>query len=150
MPTKPRPLMERLMEKVEEAPSGCWVFTASLRHGYGQIFVTKRPRLVVAQAHRVSYELHVGPIPAGLVIDHLCRNTACVNPSHLEPVTTQINTARGDAYKNGERFASRTHCPQGHPYDEVNTGRSTNGWRYCRTCKRNQRRAHYARKKAAA
>jgi hypothetical protein len=52
---------------------------------------------VIIRAHRFAYELLVGPIPEGLVIDHLCRNRRCVNPAHLEPVTAEENWRRGDA-----------------------------------------------------
>ena len=88
-------------------------------------------------AHRFSYELHVGPIPTGLTLDHLCRNTLCVNPAHLEPVTMRENILRG--YSPSANGARATHCPHGHPYNERNTGiTKTNGARFCRTC-HNQR-----------
>lgn len=79
-------------------------------------------------AHRVAYETWVGPIPDGLTIDHLCRNRLCIEPTHLEPVTNRENIQRGGN-------SLKTHCPQGHPYDEVNTA-SRNNRRYCRTCER--------------
>ncbi len=107
---------------------------------YGQLGVDGTK----VQAHRFAYELLVGPIPDGLEIDHLCRVTACVNPAHLEPVTGQVNTLRGDtpAAKN----AAKTHCPQGHVYSVKNTGVG-NGRRRCRTCGRERTRAARARKR---
>lgn len=70
---------------------GCWVWTAASNgRGYGRIWVDGRPH----PAHRVAYEIHVGPIPAGMEIDHLCRNRGCVNPAHLEPVTRRENLRR--------------------------------------------------------
>ena len=80
---------------------GCWVWTADhTRAGYGMVDVSRfgRPRLRIL-AHRLSYELFVGPIPDGLVLDHLCRNTRCVRPEHLEPVTSGENIRRGYAFK---------------------------------------------------
>jgi hypothetical protein len=69
-------------------------------------------------AHRISYEHFVGPIPKGLFIDHLCRMRACVNPGHLEPVTTLENARRGDGGSNNRR---KTHCTRGHEYSDENT-----------------------------
>jgi hypothetical protein len=121
--------------------SDCWPWTgARTSHGYGATTLDGR----YAVASRAAYELLIGPIPEGLVLDHLCRNRACVNPAHLEPVTHQVNINRGVGCP-----ASRTHCPQGHPYDEANTMHSC-GARRCRTCCRDQARAARARRKAAA
>ena len=107
---------------------GCWEWTASLRRGYGRFSIGYR----TFPAHRVAYEMLVGPIPDGLTLDHLCRNKACVNPDHLEPVTGVENTQRGPS---GEFNLAKTHCPQGHPYDAENTYYQPNGGRRCRVCK---------------
>ncbi len=85
-------------------------------------------------AHRVAYELSVADIPDGLELDHLCRVRHCVNPSHLEPVTPHENWARGQAISILN--AQKTHCPQGHAYDEANTYISGRGIRGCRACNR--------------
>lgn len=97
-----RTLVERFEERVDRnGPASdiggwCWVWQGTgTKTGYGQISVEGSQRY----AHRVSYELHVGPIPDGLQIDHLCRNTSCVNPAHLEPVTGAENTRRAFAAK---------------------------------------------------
>ena len=77
----------------------CWMWTGHLRHGYGSIVVAGKTRF----AHRVSYEHHVGPIEDGYELDHLCRNKACCNPAHVEPVTHHANVLRGALFKHGRR-----------------------------------------------
>jgi hypothetical protein len=87
------------------------------------------------RAHRVAYEALIGPIPDGLQLDHLCRNRACVNPLHTEPVTQIENIRRGEAgVPSGSQQRAKTHCPQGHPYSQGNTYIRKNGHRMCRTC----------------
>ena len=120
-------LEERFWGKVEKTNS-CWYWLAALtRSGYGTFAYQGRP----IGAHRLAYQLSVGPIPDGLHLDHLCKQTDCVNPAHLEPVTPRENSGRTE-------FARRTHCPQGPPYDEANTYRSPNRPtnRQCRICMR--------------
>lgn len=103
--------MARLEGKYVVALDGCWEWTAAtVNTGYGTVYHDGAMRL----AHRVSYERHIGPIPNGLVLDHLCRNVRCVNPAHLEPVTNLENLRR--------QWASTpepTHCRAGHEYSEV-------------------------------
>ncbi|MEU8186009.1 HNH endonuclease signature motif containing protein [Micromonospora carbonacea] len=112
----------------------CWIWTGSKNHaGYGSFSIGRARRV---GAHRWAYENLVGAVPAGLDLDHLCRVRACVNPAHLEPVTRRENLRRG---VRTEHMAMRTHCPQGHPYDEANTGR-TGTVRWCRACKRDRNR----------
>ena len=128
-------LAERFDAKWFRHPiTGCWIWTASTTAGYGRIDVNRK----FLYAHRVAYERFVGPIPAGLQLDHLCRVRRCVNPSHLEPVTSRENTLRGNGV--AARASAATHCPHGHPYDEANTYRDPRGWLRCRTCKRMERR----------
>lgn len=89
------------------------------------------------RAHRYAYELLVAPIPNGMQIDHLCKNTLCVNPSHLEPVTNKENTARGRAAEvNRAIQLAKTHCKRGHPLSGENLIiYPSTGQRVCRTCR---------------
>jgi hypothetical protein len=140
---------ERFWSKVDKT-DGCWFWTAYRdRNGYGKFGVGGRAGGMVS-AHRVAYEMVVGPIPAGLVLDHLCRNPGCVRPDHLDPVTHAENCRRGVAAEvNRARQRAVTHCPQGHPYDEENTSYKKTGARRCKACARAYANRNYPRRKAS-
>lgn len=107
----------------------CLEWTAAHHpEGYGRFGV---PGGVVVMAHRWLYERWTGPIPDGLVLDHLCRNPPCVNPHHLEPVTPLENLARG-VDPNAPRRAAES-CKHGHAFDDANTYWH-GGRRQCRRC----------------
>ena len=144
------PLADRLLSKHEVADSGCWMWTAARSAaGYGQLRVDGR----TIYAHRASYEVYVGPIAEGMQIDHLCRERACINPSHLQVVTNRENTLRGDCGRiNAKRMLAKTESSNGHPYTEANTyTRRVRGrtHRDCRACGRERMRAHRAAKEQA-
>jgi hypothetical protein len=97
-------------------------------------------------AHRWAYEYLIGPIPATLVLDHLCRTTSCVHPLHVEPVTSGVNIMRGTAISVG--YAQRSMCVHGHPFDDTNTKQTATG-RICRACSRRNTATYAKRLKAA-
>ncbi|MFE7237248.1 HNH endonuclease signature motif containing protein [Streptomyces sp. NPDC057580] len=122
----------------------CWPWSAGIhRSGYGIFSVHSKQ----VYAHRYSFELHNGPIPQGLVLDHVCHgwdrscisgirclHRRCVNPQHLEAVPFAENVYRGNTL--AAENAAKTHCPVGHPYDVANTYITPEGWRVCRECSR--------------
>lgn len=128
-------LAERFWSSVRrDGADECWLWTKSPSSPYGRFALSGNATIA---AHRFAYQLLVGPIPAGLELDHLCRQKKCVNPAHLEVVTSKINNQR--------RSAIITHCPQGHPYDGDNLYVRPDGRRRCRECSRQATRDYKAR-----
>jgi len=133
---------QRFWAKVEKTDT-CWHWHGATHKGYGRFYLSPTQRS--ARAHRIAHELLIGPIPDGLVIDHLCRNRACVNPAHMELVTVGENNLRGvgDPAIN----AAKTHCKYGHPFNAANTiHRRTRNERECRACAQRRTREHQQRK----
>lgn len=115
-------------------PHACWLWTGDLdRSGYGMVRFRRDSGERWLQTHRLAYELMVGPIPEGLQLDHLCRVRHCGNPQHLEPVTPGENVRRSPFTGTLDR------CKNGHIMDSDNVYVRRNGWRECRTCRRNGR-----------
>lgn len=141
--TAQRDILDRFWEKVDQGDD-CWVWLAAKdQDGYGRFTIRHH---VQTTSHRFAYELFVGPTPDGLVIDHLCRNRACCNPTHLEPVTSAENVLRGDTLP--ARNLAKTHCPKGHPYDAENTISVRSGKaRLCRECHREHSRRSMAKQR---
>lgn len=123
--------MDKLNASMREA-NECWVWVGHKKpDGYGRLSINGRMKY----AHRVAYEILVGPVPHGMELDHLCRNTSCVNPAHLEPVTHRENILRGVGM--GGVNARKTHCKHGHEFTEDNTIiLKSSGWRICAICEK--------------
>jgi hypothetical protein len=138
---KPKPVIDRLLAKLQLEGS-CWIFTgADDGYGYGHFWVSEG---VYAKAHRWLYEFLVGPVPEGLVLDHLCRRTKCCNPDHLEPVTQKENVRR--SYSRSMMSVRTGRCLNGHEMTPENTYTRTRKSgpqvgqvsRSCKTCTRVQ------------
>ena len=113
--------------------TGCWVWRLYKdKLGYGYCHVAKD---ISKMAHRVSLTVARGPIPDGLEVDHLCRNTSCVNPDHLEAVTQRENIRRAPL-SPATLNAAKTHCVNGHEFTASNTRVDPNRGRICRACQR--------------
>jgi hypothetical protein len=128
---------------------GCIVWTGTIReNGYGQILVAtgSNGARKTRAAHILSYELARGPVPAGLELDHLCRVRACINPSHLEPVTRAENLRRGiGADVSRQLLKNTTHCRNGHPWTASNI-RIVGTKRRCIQCLQATHRRYLSRK----
>jgi hypothetical protein len=135
-----------------DGEDGCWLWTgkSKTQHGYGMFKSQGRTVYV----HRATYEALVGPIPEGLVIDHLCRTPPCCNPAHLEPVTYSENTLRAPVHR-WRTNANKTHCVNGHEFTPENTYirpgryRVSDGQpcRDCMECRREATRRSRARRR---
>jgi hypothetical protein len=140
----------RVIDRCEPGPGGCWQFTgATAGKGYGVVVTGSRADGTrrMDYAHRVVYAALVGPIPAGLHIDHLCRVPRCVNPDHLEAVTPRENVMRGE---HPAVVASRANvCLRGlHPLEDAYI--KSDGRRECRACRAETQATRYQRDKAEA
>jgi hypothetical protein len=140
-----RPSSEARFFAMVRQQGECWEWTGSKdSSGYGSFSDSAGAgRKVGVKAHRWSYAFMRVEIPAGLELDHLCRNRACVNPWHLEPVTRFVNTMRGQSIQAIN--ARKTTCKRGHPFDSENTYQRPGGSRVCRACMRTLREAYEQR-----
>lgn len=124
--------------RVEIDANGCWNWKGPIsKEGYGRL----GPRL----AHRVSYQEAVGPIPQGLVLDHLCKNKKCANPKHLEAVTQRVNVLRSDG--PATRRSAQTHCGRGHLLAGSNIRSYKRARRTCIACMKINGHERYLRER---
>lgn len=151
--TVPERIVARILSRTSITDEGCWQWTRALTSGYGQIGWHEGGVPFHGLTHRIIYEALVGQVPDGLALDHLCHDPAsckpvravdcphrsCCNPEHLQPATLGANVMRGGGFP--PENAAKTHCPQGHRYDDTNTYVASNGWRQCRTCRTEHVRA---------
>lgn len=134
------PMAVRFWRKVEKREDGCWIWLGArslkLKKPYGMFRVNNT---MTRRAHVLSYELYYGPVPEGKELDHLCRETLCVNPQHLEPVTHGENIKRGvehGSYRNNrahvrQRSALGTFLPEPLDIEHVQSRHSTRPEGYC-------------------
>jgi hypothetical protein len=146
MPRAEGDRLERFWRSVEVGhPLGCWWWIGKgSTHGYGRFTFGRRSlgERRDVYAHRFAYEALIGPIPDGMQLDHLCRNRVCVNPDHLEIVTSAVNTSRGWP-------TTSTTCKRGHRLSGTNLYiQPSTGRRCCQLCKDASIRRYRARRRA--
>ena len=141
--------LERFQQKYRVTIEGCWEWTGSLNpNGYGMFNMgdtTASGKRRPEWAHRASYRLHRGEIPEGLELDHLCRNTRCVNPDHLEPVTERENFLRGDHHS--AQMARLKTCKRGHERTPETWRKRPDGQFECVECVKIRNKASGARRR---
>jgi len=139
---------ERFWAKVQIADNGCWLWTGAKTKGYGTFGLARKSgatKNLLVKAHRWAYEYCIGPIPEGLEPDHLCRNCACVNPWHLEPITQVQNVYRSDSISSLN--AQKLFCKSGHSNWRHTIHKNGRLKRRCITCERIRERTRPRRKR---
>lgn len=137
--SEPDQIKVHLERIIRDAFTDCWHWPGSTMGrgaGYGHVWIGGRLRTL----HVLLWERLHGPVPPGLELDHLCRNTRCCNPDHLEAITHRENILRGDG--TPAKRARQTHCKRGHEFTPENTiiGGPNRTYRKCRACERARKR----------
>lgn len=133
-PRKLLDLGKKLEKKIIIKKDGCWIWQGAIFKGnkykgdYGQIRIGRRSSSKLLKAHKICYEYYIGPVPTGFELDHLCHNTLCVNPKHLEAVTHKVNCQR-------RKDSRLPYCKHGHKYTKETIYINTRGIRECKICK---------------
>ena len=132
-------------DRIQVRDGSCWQWVGGCNEdGYGVLRLHNKGHM----AHRFVYEKLVATVPKSLVMDHLCRNRACVNPEHMEPVTQRTNLLRGEGF--AAKRAAQTHCIHGHEFIPENTYVRKGRLRQCKECAKRIERARAAKKRTAA
>ena len=141
--SRPNTIMN-LMGQLVIQENGCAIWPGRLKKGYAEVSYQSKKR----KLHRLLYEYFVGTVPEGMVLDHLCRNRACGNFAHLEPVTVGVNVLRGESFSAVNK--QKATCLRGHVLEGENIRISKDGKRICRPCMRDHGKKHRNKKKAIA
>jgi len=147
----PETVAARITARMEVREDGCWAWLGRLdRYGYGAFMLTTEGGKRQTGAHRAAWLSMRGDIPAGLQVDHLCRNRSCVNPDHMEIVTNQVNCQRADQANKGRKVGSAPGCSR-HGMSHGRTRVNKDGYSRwdCQTCAASRKRKFVASKREA-
>jgi len=133
--------IDRFISKIKIDENGCWIWLGGKSNGYAYFWFEGKN----VKAQRFSYALFMGGLP-DLPLDHLCRNRACVNPEHLEPVSTKENVLRGIGITS--KNFKKIYCKNGHPFSQNNTYFRPTGGRSCIICLKNTKQKYENQKKS--
>lgn len=144
MPRKRIPVEDRFWSKVVKSDK-CWKWTGAKSQGYGYLNAGGKEDGLI-RAPRLSYQIHFGDIPDGLIVRHRCDNPECTNPEHLV-LGTHADNSRDIVKRRRHHTHGKTHCLNGHEYNEENTYYNSRGHKYCKVCKREKQKAQHRKKR---
>lgn len=136
--------IQDILKNVDKVDSGCWLWKGGINsRGYGVVWVNGANGN--KRAHQVFYGQLVGPVQAGLVLDHICRVRHCCNPKHMRQITAVQNVMCGNGIT--AKNTKKTHCKKGHELTHENTYYVSGGERRCRICEIEKSRKYRLKKK---